>query len=151
MNVMMATCGFIDFSLVNSLKFGNGFKIRLGLLKLKIRKQNCICIRLITIIFYVFQSVKIVWDDKLKRYVNKDGSSDPIANIKPPPTFLPNAPTPLVQQSTLNNAQAPSTSGQPNQFPQQQQQQQQPLPMPGNPAQNRFSLKSQSKYNLFFI
>ena len=77
----------------------------------------------------------------MKRYVNKDGSSDPASTIKPPPTFLPNAPN--VQQSTLNSNNQ-TMPVQPSEEQSQFSQPQQTLTA-SSQLQNRFSLKNQSK------
>ena len=70
--------------------------------------------------------------------MNKDGSSDPVADIKPPPTFLPSIPASPTPQSTSNSEKNTAKSD-------LMQQQQQQLP---SSSVNRFSIKSQS--NIYF-
>jgi hypothetical protein len=104
----------------------------------------------------------IYWDEKLKRYVNKDAADDPVASIKPPPIFLPTNPPKAEpsnqhQASTNSNTTAnptnfnPSNLDQPSQSSQQFSQQQQQssaesLMPPVNSTPNRFSLKSNLAY-----
>ncbi len=103
----------------------------------------------------------IYWDEKLKRYVNKDAAEDPVASIKPPPIFLPTN-QPKVEPSNQNTALNKNSNYAPNNptsfnssnldqpqssqnFSQQQQQQatsDNSLMPPTNSTPNRFSLKS---------
>lgn len=75
-----------------------------------------------------------MWDEKAGRYINKEASEEQAAALKPPPIFLPNAPTAASSQDSTQ----PSTSGlvdQPGSLPS--------LPgMSVPPTGNRFSLKS---------
>jgi hypothetical protein len=97
----------------------------------------------------------IVWDEKQKRFVNLDSTgSETIANVKPPPTFLPptlpSSSSTQQQQSTLTSDQnTPMSMPTSNQFSNQSQ-----LPNNNNnntnntiaaaPPVNRFSIKSQN-------
>ncbi len=88
----------------------------------------------------------IVWDDKLKRYVNLEGGDEASSTIKPPPISLPSQvpsqsqfqPQPQLQSSTTNALPASRSSEMPN----ANQENQQPQAPPQTQTLNRFSLKN---------
>jgi len=88
----------------------------------------------------------IVWDDKLKRYVNLEGGDEASTTIKPPPITLPGQVPSQPQFQSQTQLQPSSTNtlltSRPSDIPNANQENQQPQAQPQTQTLNRFSLKS---------
>ena len=101
----------------------------------------------------------IYWDYKLKRYVNKDQVDDPVAVLKPPPTFLPAPKSEQIKQasntphnfntSNLDQPQQQSNGGL-SIGQTQMAGQADPSIQQLNSAPNRFSLKNTGKRTNYY-